>query len=195
MTSLADALMAVDCGADALGFIFFKKSRRCISPKEAKDIILALPPFIETVGVFVNETEEKVKRIAETCRLGTVQLHGDESPSFCRKIKRKVIKAVRVRNMDSLKKMPSYTVNAFLLDTWDDEQMGGTGKIFDWNLVHLAKKYGPVILAGGLTPGNVGGAIGRVKPYGVDVCSGVESLPGKKDLQKLKAFMKAAKGF
>ncbi len=194
-TCLEDALAAVEAGADALGFIFYKKSPRNIAPKEAKEIIAALPPFVETVGVFVNEKADRINRIAESCRLGAVQLHGDETPAFCKRIKRKVIKAVRVKDLGSLKRMPLYTVSAYLLDAWDDNLAGGTGKIFDWNLVHRAKKYGPVILAGGLNSGNVQAAVGRVKPYGVDVCSGVEQSPGKKDPQKIINFIKVIRGY
>ena len=194
-TSLKDALLAVDSGADAVGFVFYKKSPRYIAQREVKDIIAELPPFIEAVGVFVNDTSDKVNRVAEQCRLTAVQLHGDESPAFCRRIKRRVIKAIRVQDANSLKGMLNYDVSGFLLDSYSDESRGGTGKIFDWNLALRAKKQGPVILAGGLNPYNVYTAIHRVKPYGVDVCSGVEKSPGIKDSRKIDEFIKSVRKF
>ena len=194
-TSLKDALFAVESGADALGFIFYKKSPRCISQKEVKDIVAQLPPFVETVGVFVNEASDKVNRIAEQCRLTAVQLHGDESPAFCRRIKRRVIKVFRVLDADSFKGISNYDVSGFLLDSYNDESRGGTGKVFDWNLALRAKKQGPIILAGGLNPYNVYTAIHRVKPYGVDVCSGVEKFPGVKDFIKIDEFIKSVRKF
>jgi len=194
-TSLKDALLAIESGADAVGFIFYKESPRNISQKDVKDIVVQLPPFIETVGVFVNETSDKVNRIAEQCRLTAVQLHGDESPAFCRRIKRRVIKAVRVKDAESLKGMSGYDVSGYLLDAFNEESRGGTGKIFDWNLALRAKKQGPVIIAGGLNPFNVYTAIHRVKPYGVDVCSGVEKSPGIKDPEKVGEFIKAVRKF
>jgi len=194
-TSLKDAFLAVESGADAIGFIFYKMSPRNISQKEAKEIILQLPPFIETVGVFVNETSDKINRIAEQCKLNSIQLHGEESPALCRRVKRKVIKAFRVKNSDSLKSIASYKVSGFLLDSYNDGSKGGTGQIFDWNLALRVKKKGPVILAGGLNPYNVFTAIHRVKPYGVDVCSGVEKSPGIKDHEKIREFIKSVRRF
>lgn len=194
-TSLKDALLAIESGADAVGFIFHKESPRNISQKDVKDIVVQLPPFIETVGVFVNETSDKVNRIAEQCRLTAVQLHGDESPAFCRRVKRRVIKAVRVKDAESLKGMSGYDVSGYLLDAFNEESRGGTGMVFDWNLALRAKKQGPVIIAGGLNPFNVYTAIHRVKPYGVDVCSGVEKSPGIKDSEKVDEFIKAVRKF
>jgi phosphoribosylanthranilate isomerase len=194
-TNLKDALFAVESGADALGFIFYKKSPRYVLQKDAKDIVAKLPPFVETVGVFVNETSDKVNRIAEQCKLTAIQLHGDESPAFCRRIKRRVIKAFRVKDTNSFKGMADYDVSGFLLDSYNDESKGGTGKTFDWNLALRAKKQGPIILAGGLNPYNVYTAIHRVKPYGVDVCSGVEKSPGIKDSVKIDEFIKSVRKF
>ena len=194
-TNLKDALFAVDSGADAIGFIFYKKSPRYILQKDAKDIVAKLPPFVETVGVFVNETSDKVNRIAEQCKLTAIQLHGDESPAFCRRIKRRVIKAFRVKDTNSFKGMADYDVSGFLLDSYNEESKGGTGKTFDWNLALRAKKQGPIILAGGLNPYNVYTAIHRVKPYGVDVCSGVEKSPGIKDSVKIDEFIKSVRKF
>ena len=193
MTSLEDTLVAVEAGADAVGFIFYKKSPRSVTIKTVREIVGELPPFIDAVGVFVNESVEQVNKIADRCKLDRIQLHGDESPAFCKKIRRRVIKAIRVKDLKSLKKLSDFRVNGFLLDSFSEDQRGGTGKVFDWILVHPAKKYGAVFLAGGLTPNNVRQAINRVKPYGVDVCSGVENLPGIKDHEKVKAFIKNAK--
>ena len=122
-----------------------------------------------------------------------VQLHGDESPAFCKKIRRRVIKAIRVKDMQSVKKLSSFEVSGFLLDTFSENLHGGTGKVFDWNLALPAKKLGPVIMAGGLTPNNVQQAVRQIRPYGVDVCSGVESEPGIKDHKKVRAFLNNAK--
>ena len=156
---------------------------------------MQLPPFIETVGVFVNETSDKINRIAEQCKLNSIQLHGEESPALCRRVKRKVIKAFRVKNADSLKSIASYDVSGFLLDSYNDGSKGGSGQVFDWNLALRVKKQGPVILAGGLNPYNVFTAIHRVKPYGVDVCSGVEKSPGIKDHEKIREFIKSVRRF
>ncbi|HJO58456.1 MAG TPA: phosphoribosylanthranilate isomerase [Nitrospinaceae bacterium] len=194
-TSLKDALLAVESGADAVGFIFHKESPRNISQKDVKEIVAQLPPFVESIGVFVNETSDKINRIAEQCRLTAVQLHGDESPAFCRRIKRRVVKAVRVKDAESLKGMSDFDVSGFLLDAYNEESRGGTGRVFDWNLALRAKKQGPVIIAGGLNPYNVYTAIHRVKPYGVDVCSGVEKSPGVKDPEKISEFIKAVHKF
>ena len=193
MTNLKDVKVAVDSGVDAVGFIFYKKSPRSVTMQAVRKIVLELPPFVDSVGVFVNETAEQINKIADRCNLDRVQLHGNESPTFCKKIRRRVIKAIRVKDIQSLKKLSDYPVSSFLLDTFSEDQYGGTGKVFDWNLAYPAKKYGPIILAGGLTPINVHQAIQRIQPYGVDVCSGVESQPGIKDHKKMKAFLKNVK--
>jgi len=192
MTSLKDALVAVEGGADAVGFIFYKKSPRSVTMKTVREIVLELPPFVDTVGVFVDETAEQINKIADYCNLDIIQLHGDESPTFCKKIRRKVIKAFRIKDMQSVKKLSSFQVSGFLLDTFSENLHGGTGKVFDWNLALPAKKFGPVIMAGGLTPNNVQQAVRQIRPYGVDVCSGVESEPGIKDHKKVRAFLKNA---
>ena len=193
MTNLKDVKVAVDGGVDAVGFIFYKKSPRSVTIKTVREIVIELPPFVDAVGVFVDETAEQINKIADRCNLDRVQLHGNESPAFCKKIRRRVIKAIRVKDIQSLKKLSDYPVNSFLLDTFSEDQYGGTGKVFDWNLAFPAKKYGPIILAGGLTPNNVRQAIQRIQPYGVDVCSGVESQPGIKDHKKMQTFLKNVK--
>ena len=193
MTSLKDALVAVEGGADAVGFIFYKKSPRSVTMKTVREIVLELPPFVDTVGVFVDETAEQINKIADYCNLDIIQLHGDESPTYCKKIRRKVIKAFRIKDMQSVKKISNFQVSGFLLDTFSENLHGGTGKVFDWNLALPAKKFGPVIMAGGLTPNNVQQAVRQIRPYGVDVCSGVESEPGIKDHKKVRAFLNNAK--
>ena len=190
MTQLKDAAFAVKQGADAVGFIFYNKSPRSVTMKTARDIILKLPPLVDTVGVFVNESVDRINKVANYCGLDLVQLHGEESPVFCRKIQRRVIKAFRVKDLQSIKQLEKYSVSGYLLDTFSDNLHGGTGKIFDWNLALPAKKMGPVILAGGLTARNILQAIRQARPYGVDVCSGVEKLPGVKDPEKVRAFLK-----
>jgi len=190
MTQLKDALFAVEQGVDAVGFIFYKKSPRAVTMKTVREIIKKLPPLVETVGVFVNESAERVNKMADYCGLDLVQLHGEESPAFCRKIRRRVIKAFRVKDLQSIKQLEKFPVSGFLLDTFSDDLHGGTGKSFDWNLALPAKKMGPVVLAGGLTPRNILQAVRQVRPYGVDVCSGVEKSPGIKDLEKVRAFLK-----
>ena len=193
MTNLKDAMVAVEEGADAVGFIFYKKSPRSVTMKTVREIVLELPPFVDTVGVFVDETAEQINKIADYCNLDIIQLHGNESPTFCKKIRRKVIKAFRIKDMQSVKKISNFQVSGFLLDTFSDNLHGGTGKVFDWNLALPAKKFGPVIMAGGLTPNNVQQAVRQIRPYGVDVCSGVESEPGIKDHKKVRAFLNNAK--
>ncbi len=191
MTSLEDALMAVGFGADAVGFVFYRKSPRFVTERLVKSIVL--PPFVSKVGVFVDETAEKINRIADACRLDTIQLHGDESPAFCRKLRRRVVKAIRLRNAQSLELLPRYEVDGFLLDAYAEKIPGGTGLTCDWRLAQRARKFGPVILAGGLNPGNVEDAVNQVQPYGVDVCSGVEKSPGIKDRVKVRDFILAAR--
>jgi phosphoribosylanthranilate isomerase len=145
------------------------------------------------VGVFVDDSKEHIKQIADQCQLSVLQLHGQEPPDFCRQFNRKVIKAFRIKDQKSLPVLPQYTVSAYLLDTYVKGAMGGTGVTFDWSLASDAKQYGLLLLAGGLNPENVASAIQQVRPYGVDVSSGVEAEPGKKDHRKLKNFIAAAK--
>ena len=193
ITNIEDALAAADFGASAVGFIFYKKSPRFISPAQAKKIISLLPPFVVPVGVFVNEKEETIKRIAATSRLQALQLHGDESPAFCRRFKDfKVIKAFRVRASFSIDIIKRYKVDAFLFDTYQQNAYGGTGQTFDWSMLKGMKKMTtPIIFSGGLNADNVRQAIAEIKPYAVDVSSGVEERPGKKNLSALKAFFQS----
>jgi len=197
ITSFEDAQAAVEAGADALGFVFYEKSPRFINPLRAAKIISKLPPFIQTVGLFVNEETAQVNWTADYCGIDVVQLHGDETPEDCLEVKRRVIKAFRVQKIVSiapLEKYQDYQVAGYLLDAWSPDAYGGTGRTFNWELAHSAKQYGPVILAGGLCCENVAEAIKAVRPYGVDVSSGVESALGKKDAEKVREFIRAAKG-
>ena len=195
ITNLNDALAAVDAGADALGFVFCEASPRHITPESAADIIRELPPFVTAVGLFVNATEETVRETAERCGVHALQFHGEEPPSFCRKFKQKVIKAFRIRDESSLAQLSQYTPDAWLLDSFVEGQHGGAGQSFNWTLAQRARPFCPrLILAGGLTPANVAEAVLQVSPYAVDVSSGVESAPGKKDAAKVRDFIQAAKG-
>jgi len=194
ITNLEDALIACKLGADVLGFIFSPKSQRQIAPDRAEQIISKIPPFIKSVGVFVNQSTEDIKKLQKRCGFDVIQLHGNESPTFCNSFKQKVIKAIHIEDKSDLFKMTEYKVSAFVLDTKVKGMFGGTGKTFDWQLAIEAKKLGPVILSGGLTPENVAEAIGKVEPYAVDVATGVEVQPGIKDPDKLQAFIESAKG-
>ena len=194
ITNLEDARAAADLGADALGFIFVPDTPRYIEPEAAKRIIRDLPPFITTVGVFADVPPEVILRTVSTCGLNAVQLHGCETPEYCSEINGpKLIKAFRVKDGNSLSTIPAYRVSAYLLDTYVKGKKGGTGEMFNWDLAIEAKKYGRIIVAGGLTPENVAQAIRRVRPYAVDVGSGVEARPGKKDHSKVKAFIENVK--
>ncbi len=194
ITSLADALAAVEAGADALGFMFYQPSPRFLPFDAARKIISQLPPFVAKVGVFVDATEDFIRQAITECGLDTLQFHGGESPGFCRQFPLPTIKAFRVQGLESLQALPAYDTSAWLLDSFVPGQSGGTGTKFNWDLALEAKKLGrPVILAGGLTPENVAEAVRRVQPYGVDVASGVEAAPGKKDPAKVRAFIQAAR--
>lgn len=198
ITNLKDAKAAVEIGADALGFVFYKKSPRRISVRDAKYIIENLPPFVERIGVFVNERKETVKKIIKKCNLSAVQFHGDETPKYCSSFKGlKVTKAIRIKDKKSFKKLTSFNnVGAILLDAFQEQKFGGTGKCFDWKLLRKYKKNKlPIILSGGLRPDNVTQAIRSVRPYAVDVSSGIESRPGKKDTRLMKAFFENIRNF
>ncbi|NOY53675.1 MAG: phosphoribosylanthranilate isomerase [Deltaproteobacteria bacterium] len=191
ITNLDDALFAVEAGADALGFVFHSGSPRRIDAESVRAIVRHLPPFATVVGVFVDEKIETVREIARYCDLDLCQLHGDESPEFCEWCERRVIKAFRIRDRSFLEEMKRYDVSGFLLDAWHPDRYGGTGEAADRTLAQEAAGKERVILAGGLTPENVGEAIARVRPYGVDVSSGVEVSPGQKDRDKVRRFIEA----
>ncbi|MCX5893325.1 MAG: phosphoribosylanthranilate isomerase [Deltaproteobacteria bacterium] len=183
ITNLEDALLAADLGAHALGFIFYAKSPRSVAPEAAREIIRQLPSLVLSVGVFVNEEAAVVRDLAERVGLDWVQIHGQESPEYCRSLGRRVLKGFRIKDEDSLKELQAYrgAVQAFLLDTYKKGQTGGTGETFDWELARQAREYGPIVLAGGLTAGNVVQAIAAARPQAVDAASGVEAAPGKKE--------------
>lgn len=189
ITNLDDAMAAAENGADALGFNFYKKSPRYVDPGKAAEIIHQLPPFITPVAVFVNEREEKIRDIQFTTGIKVLQFHGDERPEFCDRFATRVIKAFQVKDKESIKHMAHFHVGAFLLDSYKDGVRGGTGTTFDWHLAVVAKTFGRVVLAGGLTPENVAEAVKLVQPYGVDVAGGVEREKGFKDYVKLKKFI------
>jgi phosphoribosylanthranilate isomerase len=194
ITNLADATQASEAGADALGFIFYDQSPRSITVAAAAAIARSLPPFIVKVGVFVDAEEELVYNAIAECQLNLLQFHGAESPAYCRQFGLMSMKAFRIRDAESLAQMPSYQTDSWLLDAYSADKPGGTGERFNWDLAIKAQKLGrPIFLAGGLTPENVGDAVRRVRPYGVDVSSGVEAVPGRKDHTKVKAFIHAAK--
>jgi len=189
ITNKEDALKAAHLGVDALGFVFAHSPRRVI-PGMVQEIAQLLPPFISRVGVFVNEDKEKVKKIANSCHLTTLQFHGEESPSYCLGFREKIVKAFSIRDASVLEKIPEYKVDAYLLDSYSPSRYGGTGKTFDWDIARKIKEFGvPIILSGGLDPDNVKEAIKRVRPYAVDVSSGIEARERKKDPEKLKSFV------
>src|SRR6266849_1871844 len=194
ITNWADAKAALDAGADALGFNFFPPSPRYIAPEDAGAIARRLSRSVSAVGVFVDETVENMLEICRVAALDLVQMHGDESPELLQRFRRRylVIKAVQVRSGFHPACLVEYgDAAAFLLDGFHSRLRGGTGKTFDWNIAREAKRYGAVILAGGITPENVGRAIREVEPFGIDVSSGVETRPGRKDPRKVRALMRA----
>ena len=193
ITNLEDALAAVEFGADALGFVFAQSPRQ-VTPQTVSEIVAELPPFISKVGVFVNENSDVVLQTMSVCHLNLVQFHGSAAPEYCQAFFPRVIKSFRVKDDSVLTLLPKYNVSAYLLDTFSTALAGGTGRTFDWDIASRAGDYGRIILSGGLGPENVRQAIGAVYPYAVDASSGVESEPGKKDHDKLRAFLEAAKG-
>lgn len=186
VTNYEDAAAAMEMGADLLGFNFYPPSPRYIDPDKATEIVTKLPAFIDLTGVFVNSSLEDVREIAGRCQLDWIQLHGDENPEFCRWLAYdsvKTMKAIRVRNEEDLQDVDSYFTDAVLLDAYDPKKYGGTGLTFDWNVIgHIGKR---VFLAGGINPDNAVAAV-KLGVYGIDVCSGVESEPGKKDHRKMR---------
>jgi phosphoribosylanthranilate isomerase len=188
ITNLEDGLRAASLNVDALGFIFASSPRR-VEPSVAREIISVLPETLLKAGVFVDEDPVEVLRVAECCSLNILQFHGEESPEYCRKFLCSVFKTIRIKDFDSLNDMERYPDATLLLDTYSPVQAGGTGISFPWEIALKAKEKRNFILSGGLTPSNVGEAIKTIKPWGVDVCSGVEVTPGKKDPLKMKEFI------
>jgi phosphoribosylanthranilate isomerase len=198
ITNAEDAAVAVAAGADALGFVLYRKSPRFIEPALARQIIMSLPPLVIPVGVFVDEEQQTVRNLMDDCGLTIAQLHGNESAIYCKELGRTVLKALRVKDRSTFLSLAEYRgragVRGFVLDAFSDQAYGGTGQVIDWQLAAEVAKAANILLAGGLTPGNVEKAILAVQPYGVDVSSGVERELGKKDHEKVRAFIQAARG-
>ncbi|OGQ99665.1 MAG: N-(5'-phosphoribosyl)anthranilate isomerase [Deltaproteobacteria bacterium RIFOXYD12_FULL_55_16] len=189
MREITEVAAVVAAGVDAIGLIFVEQSPRYLDPERAREIVASLPPFVEAVGVFVDQEAATVNEIVRYCGLSLVQLHGAESPACCAKISCRVLKAFRVRDSLSTEDLTPYAgeVAAFLFDTFQEKLAGGTGQTFDWGLLKKLSPARPVVLAGGLTPENVGEAIRQAHPFAVDLNSGVEFSPGRKDLNKVRA--------
>ncbi len=195
ITNWDDAKVAIDAGANALGFVFYAKSPRYIDPAVAQRIIAQLPPFVLAVGVFVNHDPNTIRAIIDECGLAFAQLHGDETPAFCEALGKPVLRALRLQDRSSLLALAEYKgrigIRGFVVDAFSSQAFGGTGQTVDWALAREVAQHVPILLAGGLTPTNVREAIQQVQPYGVDVSSGVEERPGKKDHDKIRAFTQA----
>ncbi|HKQ53803.1 MAG TPA: phosphoribosylanthranilate isomerase [Pyrinomonadaceae bacterium] len=196
ITNLEDALMAVEAGADALGFNFYRRSPRYVAPEEAREIAARVPQSVMRVGVFVNGgVPAEVARVADEVGLTAVQLHGDESPAYCRALEgRFVIKAVRAGKDFEPESVLEYGADAILLDAFSDKERGGTGLVVDWTVARRVRELVPrLFLAGGLGPENVAAAVSAVGPYAVDACSRLESVLGRKDPSRMRAFVAAAR--
>jgi phosphoribosylanthranilate isomerase len=194
ITTPEDALAAADAGADMVGLMFAQASPRYLPLPAAAAVARVLPPHIVRVGVFVDPDAATVWQAITTCALNMLQFHGHESPDFCRQFGLMTIKAFRIRDESSLQALTAYDTDAWLLDAWVPGAAGGTGRTFNWELARRARNLGrPIILAGGLTPDNVGQAIRTVQPFAVDVSSGVEIAPGRKCPQKMRAFVAAVR--
>ena len=195
ITSEADALAAVEAGADAIGLMFYEGSPRHVTLEQAKAISAALPQHVMRVGVFVNAEEAFVHQALTECMLNILQFHGDETPEECSRYPVMTLKAFRVQGEETLAELEAYPSAGYLLDAYVKDALGGTGATFNWDLAVRAQEFGkPIFLAGGLTPENVAEAVRKVQPFGVDVSSGVESEPGRKDAEQMRTFVSAAKG-
>ena len=195
ITSEADALAAAEAGADAIGLMFYEGSPRHVTLEQAKAISAALPQHVMRVGVFVNAEEAFVHQALTECMLNILQFHGDETPEECSRYPVMTLKAFRVQGEETLAGLEAYPSAGYLLDAYVKDALGGTGATFNWDLAVRAQEFGkPIFLAGGLTPENVVEAVRKVQPFGVDVSSGVESEPGRKDAEQMRTFVAAAKG-
>lgn len=196
ITNRDDARDAIALGVDALGFIFYKQSPRYVSPDIVEEISLFVPPFVQMVGVFVDHSKEEIESIVKQCRLDVVQLHGNESVSFCIDLNMRIIKAFSVSDIEDIKAISQYQgiVSGMLLDTKVPGKIGGTGQTFDWGIALKAKEFEtPIILSGGINENNLQKAIQLVNPYAIDVCSGVEREPGRKDYNKMQSILEITK--
>ena len=195
ITSEADALAAAEAGVDAIGLMFYEGSPRHVTLEQAKAISAALPPHVMRVGVFVNAEEAFVHQALTECMLNILQFHGDETPEECSRYPVMTLKAFRVQGEETLAQLEAYPSAGYLLDAYVKDALGGTGATFNWDLAVRAQEFGkPIFLAGGLTPENVAEAVRKVQPFGVDVSSGVEIEPGRKDAEQMRTFVAAAKG-
>jgi Phosphoribosylanthranilate isomerase len=196
ITRPEDAKVAANLGVDALGFIFYPKSPRFIQPETARNIIMQLPPLVNRVGVFVDETFDTIMRIVGRTCIDTVQLHGNETPEFCTSIPLPVIKAFSIRAESDLVEVKKFMTQGILLDTWSEKAKGGSGRTFDWNIAKKAsEKLSNVILAGGLGPSNLEDALKQVRPFAVDIASGAEIMPGVKNPHKIREVVKIVRDF
>ncbi|BBL79518.1 N-(5'-phosphoribosyl)anthranilate isomerase [Rubrobacter xylanophilus] len=196
ITSVEDARVAAEAGADAIGFVFFERSPRCVGVERAREIVAALPEGVMKVGVFVNAGAEEVLRVACGVGLDYAQLHGDEGPEEVERVSEGgvgVIKAVRVRDAGSLQEIERYPADLFLLDAWREGAYGGTGSRFEWEVAKALRGCANIVVSGGLTPGNVRAAIEFFDPYGVDASSSLEEAPGRKNAELVRRFVSAAK--
>ncbi|MCS1407910.1 MAG: N-(5'-phosphoribosyl)anthranilate isomerase [Verrucomicrobia subdivision 3 bacterium] len=194
ITREADALAAVRSGVDALGFMFYPKSKRYTTPQRAHQIIRTLPPLVSRVGIFVNESIEQIMQVKETCELDVIQLHGDETPEFCEAIPGKVIKAFRLKSPETVTTARNFATDAWLFDSYEPDQRGGTGSRFNWDWIQQASPLErPFFVAGGLNSENVAACVKTTQPYAVDVSSGVEDQPGLKNAEKMKQFLLATR--
>ncbi|MBF0107959.1 MAG: phosphoribosylanthranilate isomerase [Magnetococcales bacterium] len=189
LTRPEDAREAVAAGADAIGLVFFEKSPRSVTVAQAREVVSELPPFVTVTGLFVNAALHDIESISNQVRLDAWQLHGDETPDFCNRLPRRIIKALRVADENDMRKAAAYTVAAILYDAKVSGLPGGNGRTFDWSLLQHHPGHRPLILAGGLNPGNVAAAVSQVRPHAVDVSSGVESAPGIKDPRLIRHFV------
>jgi len=192
ITNMEDALSAASLGIDALGFVFAPSPRK-VEPEVAKKIIQVLPKTLLNVGVFVNEEVEEVRGVAKYCKLNALQFHGEESAEYLKKFSHPIFKAIQIKDLESLKNMEKYDDVSLLLDTYSPMQAGGTGNPFPWEVALIVKEKRDFILSGGLSPLNVREAVIKVRPWGVDVSSGVELFPGKKYLLKMEEFVNEVK--
>lgn len=194
ITNIEDAKCAVSCGADALGFVFAESPREVL-PTTVRDITRELPPMVQKIGVFVDTDTQTINDICEFCNLDWVQLHGSKAPKISKELKRPIIIGIRLKDSGSIADLDKYGECFLLVDSYHPQKMGGTGKVADWNLAAKVASVKPIILAGGLNPENVLEAISKVKPYAVDVSSGVETYPGKKDPDLIEKFLNKVKEF
>ena len=195
ITNKNDAKNAIELGANAIGFIFYEKSPRHISPEQAEEIAFFCPPFVQLVGVFVNQSQSFILKTKKKCCLDIIQLHGNEDEKFCKELNQKIIKAIHIKSLEDTHKISHYQgyVNGILLDT-KTKKWGGSGQTFDWGIAKQAKQYSiPIILSGGINESNIKQAILIVQPHAIDACSSIESKPGTKNYNKMATLIKYAK--